>query len=446
MQKMQDQIKKMLVQFGITAALVVAGIGLLSLVGFPSQGSMDLGKLLGFRFVDKGMNTAAQTGENTGGLGQTSEPSIGNVTKFPQPEDTLDVSLPPAIYSVTDVPVEIYYDNLVLSRDSEQFRFNPICQACSSIKPFGRRSWKVTNEEPGKFKLDVGVSSFDFQEQKDQASTTINTADLDRLKNTTPTILAFGDSITRQHWWVNELARRLNDAGVQNWQMIGKEFEDGTPPFSEKPIAGVKHEAEYGWSFSFFSSFIAADEAQAKTYRREKSPFVYGDSPLEAKLDVQRYYDEMSSGNAADFVIMQAGINDMWGVNPDDAVQLEQRLKLTLDNAQKLVDAFLAANPTTQVGIVLPAPFTRNERDFVDAYGSDVTRWNARRVQHALVKAMIERFKGREAQNVWLVPVYASFDTIDGYPIDNAGHPNPLGQSQIADAVFAWMNWVAASQ
>ena len=429
----QQLLKRICLQIGITASFVIAGLALLSVLGFPTQKFADLGKLLGVRLIDN---------QGAGGL-TAQKPAAAAHEEAIKPETDISLTLPPHVYGLVGGELNLQYDSIVVSKDSGQYRFSVTCKECPIVNPYDRRSWSAKNLKAGNFGLLVGVSSLDFKKSLGLAQTKLRVSSPEKLANSEPRILVFGDSITRQHWWVNDLARFLKQNKVTGWSMIGREYEDGTPPFSEKPLEGVRHEAEYGWSFSFFSSFIAADKTQAKTFRRSKSPFVYGASPAEAKLDVKRYYDEQAEGKSADYVIMQAGINDIWGVNADDEVLLKKRIDVTVANAEKLVAAFHKADPKTQVGVVLPAPFTKDQKDFKDAYGNDVTWWSARRGQHALVKAMIAKFGNRETEGVWIIPLYASFDALDGYPIDNAGHPNRFGHQQIANSVFSWMSWVA---
>jgi lysophospholipase L1-like esterase len=431
-------------QTALTGVIAAGAIGLISVLGFPNQRMLDLGKWLQVRVISGGAGSGAGAGAGAGGGGLAGGGAAQAEKPADTPETDLAMTLGPALFAVAGQPFTLEYDNVILSRDSEQYRFNVLCGTCPWADTMQRRRWAGTPPQPGEHALTVGTVSFDFTRTLAQGATTLRVAPAEALRARPPRLLVFGDSITRQHWWVNGVARRLDAAGVRGWSMIGREYTDGTPPFSEKPPAGVRHEAEYGWSFSFFSSFIAADEAQARAFRRPRSPFVYGESPLAAKLDVPRYYAETSGGQPADFVVMQAGINDIWGVNAEDPVALKQRLDLTMANIKRLVDAFTAAHPGTHVGLILPAPFTRSEKNFNDAYKGAVTRWNARQGQHALVRAMIETFGGKEAERIWLIPLHASFDTVDGYPVDNAGHPNPHGQGQIADAVFAWMSWVGA--
>ena len=421
-------------QVGVTVVLVVVGLALLSMLGFPSQKLTDLGNLLGIRLIENQATGAGFTAKDT---------NVTTQVELFEPEADVSLLLPPFVYGLAGKDYKLQYENVILSQDSEQFRFSVSCGTCEQISQYMRRSWKVGDLKFGTHPIFMSVSSLDLSTNYGTAATELRVSEATKLSGANPNILILGDSITRQHWWVNDLARSLNGYGVDNWNMLGRIHEDGSPPFSEKPIEGVRHEAEYGWSLSSFASFIATDDNQAKAYRRDRSPFVFGAGPSDAKLDVDRYYKEQASGNSADYVVIQGGINDIWGVNTDDEVLLKQRIDVTIANAEKLVAAFHAADSNTQVGIILPAPFTRNRKDFRDAYGDSISWWSARRAQHALVKAMIEKFGNRETEGVWLVPLYASFDILDGYPIDNAGHPNRYGQKQIADAVFAWMAWVA---
>ncbi|MBM4081059.1 MAG: hypothetical protein FJ278_15255, partial [Planctomycetes bacterium] len=68
-------------------------------------------------------------------------------------------------------------------------------------------------------------------------------------------------------------------------------------------------------------------------------------------------------------------------------------------------------------------------------------RWGWKRIQHRLVQRQIERFNGREKENLFLVPTELNLDPVDGYPVDNGVHPNVTGYKQIGASIYAWLKW-----
>ena len=410
--------------FSLSVLIAVLLLGMLSLAGFPTQRLMDLGAALNYRLVSV---TSQHTVTNQSSISSTE-------AEF---EDQPKLLVPSTLYAVEGQTLRIYYDNLVLSRDSEQYQFNITCD-CVHSYGHERRSWSVKASEQGELPLTLKVTD-SSNKTLDSAQSLIRIASTNAGENKEIRLLLVGDSITRQSWWPNMLAELLNLPGNPVWSMIGRAHE-GDEPLHQATHPNVYHEGVPGWSFGLFANFNNPELAEK--FHREKSPFVFGNSRKNSKLDISRYYAEQAEGKPADFVVLQLGINDLWSPSPNDVDAFEKKMDLALNNATNLINAFKLANPDTQIGIMLPAPFTRSDRTFYLSYGESKTRLEARESQHKLVSALMSEFSSKENEGIWLIPVQAIFDTLDGYPTNNAGHPNQYGHSQIAEAVYSWLKWV----
>lgn len=86
-----------------------------------------------------------------------------------------------------------------------------------------------------------------------------------------------------------------------------------------------------------------------------------------------------------------------------------------------------------------PPPPNARESSFEDNYKGNYLRWGWKRIQHQLVKRMIEKFQGRNHDGIYLVPTEVNIDPMDGYPINNAVHPNTFGYMQIATSFYVWL-------
>ncbi len=200
---------------------------------------------------------------------------------------------------------------------------------------------------------------------------------------------------------------------------------------------GVFHEGYGGWSFKLFATHHAP--GQEAIYKIAKSPFVRLVAG-EPALDVTGYVERQGILGKLDVVVFQLGLNETFALDRDDPTAVAAGVGEMVTHADRLVAAFADAAPEAKLGIVLPAPFTRSARTFEQVYGGSREDfgdpWRHRRIQHAVLTALLDRF-GAEAPPIFVIPLNAALDTVDGYWIGDAGHPNEHGADQIAGAVFA---------
>lgn|GEM_PF-292608 len=414
--------------------VLVAG---LSLVGVQTPHFADLGYVIGKRFAGSGPQTGT-VNALISTQARPQQPLTAELHSDTNESRSIELVLPPAIYAVPEVPMAIYYDNIILSRQSENYRFSVNCN-CKFGNGSERRRWiaNPTATDVGDYPLVVTVADWSGKVIA-TATTTLHVTSAQAGDNQSLRLLIVGDSITWQSLWPNQVARLLSQPGNPEWSMIGETHLQGSPPFSESTLPGVAHEGVPGWAWGLFANFY--EPSLAKDYHRERSPFIFLQSDGSKRLDVARYFREKGDGRPADIVIFQLGINDTWGANPDDPISLDQTIAVMLKNIDMLLEAFKEAHSKIALGITLPMSFTNSEQTFRFSY-KDYPRWRHRRIQHRIVQRLIESYKDREKDGIFLIPTYTNFDTIDGYYIDNAGHPAGLGHYQFAASVYSWLKW-----
>jgi CubicO group peptidase (beta-lactamase class C family) len=117
-----------------------------------------------------------------------------------------------------------------------------------------------------------------------------------------------------------------------------------------------------------------------------------------------------------------------------------------LDNAQKLLAAFHAASPKTVLAVGLTTPPNSREEGFEANYKGKYHRWGWKRIQHRLVRRMMERFGSREGEGIRLVPTELNLDPVDGFPLNNGVHPNATGYKEIGASFYSWLKaWMATA-
>lgn len=341
----------------------------------------------------------------------------------------LQLTLPPFLYAIPDVEMSIYYDNIVLTEKPERYRFEFRC-------PLGTaevRRWSVkpTDQDVGDHAVEVTV--------KDQVGKTLDSGRL--TLHISPRragegkmlrLLIVGDSLTHASLYPNEIAKMLAGSGNPTFAMIG----------THQPAAAlgdVRHEGYGGWRWAdFLTKFDpkSAGITAGPLARKSTSPFIFPDGAQKPVFDLPRYFLENSGKQSPDVVTFLLGINDCFAANPDAP---DTKITEVLSNAEKLIAEFRKSAPKALLAIGLTTPPNARQAAFKANYKDAYSRWGWKRIQHRLVQRMLEQFSGRETDNIHLVPTELNLDPIDGYPVNNGVHPNPLGYAQIGHSFYAWM-------
>lgn len=350
---------------------------------------------------------------------------------------SLRLTLPPVWYAVPDVPMSLYFDNVVLTEHPEDFHFEVKCDVGATeakrwvVKTSGRdvgdHPWSLTvKDKTGKI--------------LEQASTVLRVAPKDAGAGRELKLLIVGDSLTHASFYPNEIARLLNLPGNPQWTMLG----------THKPAAvaqGVVHEGYGGWKWSdFLTKFDPkpAGTTAGPLARKSTSPFIFAGAAGKGQFDLERYFRESCGGQVPDVVTFLLGINDCFGASPDNEEAMLKHIDGVLDHADKLLAAFHAAAPKAMLAVGLTTPPNSRESGFVANYKGKYHRWGWKRIQHRLVQRMLERLSGREKEGIVLVPTELNLDPVAGYPDNNGVHPNPTGYAQIGASFYAWMkSWLA---
>ncbi|HQX53938.1 MAG TPA: GDSL-type esterase/lipase family protein [Planctomycetaceae bacterium] len=342
-------------------------------------------------------------------------------------EPSIHLTLPPQVYAVSDLETKIYFANTVLTAPGQELAYEVDC----SLGHSDALNWSLTPRDAdiGSVPLTLRVKD-SAGKVLEAASTTVNIVPADAGVGKEIRLLIVGDSLTHASVYPNEIARLLDGPGNPKWQMLGTHKPSGA-------LANVAHEGYGGWTWAAFNSRFAADATKPGS----SSPFVFLDSDGKPALNVARYFDERCSGARPDFIVVKLGINDCFGFNADDAKVLDTQIDGMFDQAEKLLAEFRQTAPDADIGVCLTTPGNSRDEAFVANYKDRYPRSGWNRIQHRLVERQIEQFGEREADRVFIIPTELNLDTVDGYPSNNAVHPNSIGYQQIGKTVFAWLKW-----
>jgi lysophospholipase L1-like esterase len=339
----------------------------------------------------------------------------------------IHLTLPPEFYAVSGVEMSIYYDNVVLAQNPEQYQFHVTCD----IGQAETRRWTVTPkpEDVGAHDLTVSVSDANGQ-QIEEASLVLHVAASDAGAGDAMRLLIVGDSLTHHTIYPNEIARLLSRPGNPRWKMLGTHRPKGTAP-------GVAHEGYGGWTWQRFVS--AYEPHPDGTHQKRSSPFVYLDEDGKPTLNVMRYIREECEGDPPSFVMFMLGINDCFQANPDDPIAMDKHIDAMTNHSDTLLAAFRLAAPNAVIGICITTPPNSREEAFQTNYKDQYHRWGWKRIQHRIVQRHIAKFTGREKDQLYIVPTQLNLDPLDGYPPDNAVHPNERGYKQISASIYSFL-------
>ena len=342
--------------------------------------------------------------------------------------DPIRLTLPPTIYAVPSVEMNLYFSNAVLAAPDAELSFAVTCDVGES----DAMGWQLnaTPEQVGQYRLTVCVNDQSGR-LLTQGMTQVCVVPAHAGRGRDIALLVVGDSLTHASHYPNELARLLSQPGNPAWQMLG----------THKPASAAKnvaHEGYGGWTWRAFNSRFHPDGALAT--RTNRSPFVFAAGQMQAPaLDVARYIAECWAGRAPDYVTFMLGINDCFRLKADDPSALDAGITEMFREADKLLAAFRQAAPRAELGVCLTTPPNRRDAAFEANYKGAYPRWNWRQVQYRIVERQLEHFGRREGEGVFLVPTGLNLDVDGGYPADNAVHPNVAGYQQIGASIYAWL-------
>ena len=337
------------------------------------------------------------------------------------------LTLPPQVFAVSDVETNIYFANTVLTVPGQKLSFEVDC-------PLGHSDalhWTLTASPADIGSVPLTLRVMDSTGTVlETAATTVNIVPPNAGAEREISLLIVGDSLTHASVYPNEIARLLDTPENPEWRMLGTHRPSGA-------AARVAHEGYGGWTWAAFNSRFAADATKPGS----SSPFVFPDSGGKPALNSAQYFDERCDGVRPEFIIVKLGINDCFGFNADDAQQLDTQIDGVFEQAEKLLAEFRRTAPNTEIGVCLTTPGNSRDEAFVANYKDRYPRSGWNRIQHRLVERQLSQFRGRESEQIFIIPTELNLDTIDGYPPNNAVHPNAIGYQQIGKSIFAWLKW-----
>lgn len=355
--------------------------------------------------------------------------------------EPLQVALPAELFTAVGVETNIYFDNLILALNPGNYTFDVTCT--KGIQQTERWTWTPTANDVGEVPLQIDLRD-DQNRIVSQAKTVVKVAPLAVEQKRKRSLLLIGDSLTHASVYSQHLLDRTGKEGAIELTLIGSHFLDPKNPAN-------RHEGYGGWTAERFATHFT-ETARQGDYAKRGSPFLYKQNDGPAKLDFSQFCKDVNNGQFPDDVTIFLGPNDIFSFNDDT---IGAGIQNMLKHYDTLIEMIHASSQSTRIGVMLPVPPTISQDAFGSNYASGQTRWQYRRNQHALVKAMIKRYADRQSSGIQLIATHVNLDCVHNYPTQtvpanaysdqkivrqsNAVHPSESGYRQIGDSVYGWL-------
>jgi lysophospholipase L1-like esterase len=356
--------------------------------------------------------------------------------------------LPPVVYAVPGIESNLYYDNVVLVLNPADYAFDVVCEKGMQLEE--RWTFTPKPEDVGDHRLDLCVLD-ESNAVIARGSTIVRVTPVDAGGDRAVSMLLVGASLTQAGIYPQHLVDLDEKDEHLQLKLIGSRGPGNAPA-----TGAVRFEGYNGWTAEAYVIFNGPLSRTGQFQPgKTGSPFVYGDG-ADARLDFARYCKEFNGGSPPDVISIQLVVNEIFTANDDT---IEARVKNALDFLDKLIAEFRKFGPDTRIGVAMPLAPSRSQDGFRNYRGArHQTRWQYRRNLHRAWEALAEHYAGREAEKIFLIPVYLNFDTRNHYLTDTSPanarsdqqvnrvrdgvHPAPAGYKQIGDSIYCWMKAV----
>ena len=364
--------------------------------------------------------------------------------KKPQ-QDILKLQLPECIYAVPGVETCVYYDNIIMAINPDKYAFRVLCQKGRN----DQKRWSYTPKAGDEGDYDWRIQIEDERGVLAEGTMKLHVSPANAGEGKDISILVVGDSLTNAGIYPTRIFELFKTAGNPKLKMAGS----NGPGYKPQPD-GVAHEGWGGWQWSTFVNRAEAPKVENPKPYEIASRFI-NKVDGKAQLDFQNYYKLYNDGRTPDFITFQLGVNDIFGARDDNR---EARINEILAQADILIAAARQSAPNAIIGVGLVTPGCKSQDGFGQSYGCHpTTRWQYKKNQHALNKAMLEKFKDHPDKKLFIIPTNVNLDCENNFPAYNVSinfgneakilrqangvHPSPAGYKQIGDTYYAFIKY-----
>ena len=330
------------------------------------------------------------------------------------------INLPNKIYGIVGKEINIYFDN-ILSSDFKKYNFNVIC----SVGEQQNERWTCVPTTTGTYPMTLEM-------YKDNVLVQIMTTNVIVKSKTVgdgvnKKAILIGDSTTSSGMISYGLSVRFGSSDVMDLTLLGS-----------RGTGSELHEGRSGWKTLNYTTQESIDGVLNAFWNPTTSAFDFS------------YYMSQQGYAGVDHVNINLGINDVFSYTDDTTLDAE--IINILARYQTMVDSIHLYDVNIKIGLSVTVPPSYNQDSFGKNYGNGQTRFRYKRNNFRWLKAFIENFKGKETQNIYLVPINTNLDTQNNMVTEvvavnsqntetierqvNGVHPAGSGYDQISDVFY----------
>jgi lysophospholipase L1-like esterase len=363
---------------------------------------------------------------------------------------TVRLILPPVIYATPGIECNVYFDNVILTLNTNSYAFDVTCPKGVQLQE--RWTYTPASGEAGDYPILIEVRD-DSNKVAARGRSVIRVSAENQIARPVA-LLIVGDSLTEYSIYPRHILNLSKQGGKTHLRFIGSRGAGNMPPTDD-----LRHEGYSGWTAEAFAT-LSGPVARSGYYKpgATGSPFMYEASDGSKALDFARYCQEFNDGKGPDLITIGLGTNDIFTASDDT---IEERIDRVLKYHDQLVESMLKVRADTRLGVQLETPPSNSQDGFRGYVGlGKQTRWQFRRNQHRLMERMIRHYGGRIEERIYIVPNYVNLDTVHGFPagpspanarssepttrVINGTHPSDSGYQQIGDVIYSWIVSMAA--
>ena len=370
--------------------------------------------------------------------------------------------LPERIYAAPEIELNVYFREVFGSVVPQNFAFEARC-------PKGRAEltrWCFTPE-----KADAGASyrlvvrAWNDDGLVAAATTTVEVASAPKDPSRRVTLALFGDSLTNCGFQ-DQVLKTMREAGYVGYEPVGARDPGGNRAkydgyggytfksfftryaVSEAEIANVQDEAERAQLLALGTPVKVVDASRSRLL---KSPLVRIKNGQKV-VDVKAWLDKVNGGVAPDIVVIELGVNSVFGYVGGPA-ELHARIRRELLPELKGFIARLREDMPNATYFICTLPVGTSQDGYGANYGASYSEVQERQTFFALNREYDAFVKSLGDPKVRLMPVGHAVDPFAGYiqsprPLSarvpkpvvrqvNAVHLSKAGGLQMGDAIAA---------
>jgi lysophospholipase L1-like esterase len=338
----------------------------------------------------------------------------------PATSSSVDIVLPPTIYTVVGRESNIYLDNII-AQDASDYFWDVTCTQglhqqerwTSGLTPTAGNTTISFSAYPKNSETAIGSRTAAMVVKSASAGSGLNRK-----------VLVIGDSTTA--------------GGITTGEMVNLFSTDAMAItlLGTKGSGANRHEGIAGWTVNQF-------------YTDATSPFVFSGA-----FNFSTYMS--TNGYAAvDWVLINLGINDVFGLTSD--ADVDTKATAMIAQLEAMITNIHVFDANVRIGIAVTTPPIATQDGFGTNYGCGQNRWRFKRNIVRLARKLIDNFQGREAtaSKVYIVPLSVCIDTLHNMiqvtvavnsrntatvtRLNNGIHPDTPGYYQCADAYYAFL-------